>query len=222
MHVLAGLAKEERTRCDFIEVVVGMRLLVIKRTILVLIALLIIALFLLSISYSFSPVAETFKNSIDYKQVERQVLKKYKAMDGKLEYSLPQDWTAMEEPFGGGEIIYNQYFLSKDKKIHGFVQVWDMKKPLKQFLDESKKSAVGVVDFKYYRVKDITVDTNRGYLLDYSRKTNKDIYVRSYEAFLEGPNNRIYRISFFVEEQNWKPQYLILFNRIIRSFVIMK
>lgn len=197
-----------------------MKLLVVKRTFVTLLGVLVFALFLTSMNYTFSPIVETFKNSIEYQKAERQVLKKYKALDGKFEYALPAEWTTMEEPFSGGEIIYNNYFVSKDKKVHGFIQVWDIDKPLKQFIDESKQSAVGVVDFKYYKVKDVMLNGRKGYLLDYSRKSNQDKYIKSYETFVEGDNGRIYRASFFVEEENWKQQYLILFNRITRSFVI--
>ena len=102
------------------------------------------------------------------------------------------------------------------------MQVWDINKPLKQFIEESKHAAVGVIDFKYYRVKEITINNNKGYLLDYSRKDNNNKYIKSYETFVEDSNGRIYRASFFVEEQNWKQNYLILFNRITRSFVIKK
>lgn len=199
-----------------------MKLVVIKRTFVIILGLIVLALFLISINFSFSPIVTTFRNSIEYQKAERQVLKKYQALDGKFQYSLPADWTTMEEPFSGGEIIYNNFFMSKDKNIHGFVQVWDINKPLKQFIEESKKSAVGVIDFKYYRVKEMTVNNYKGYLLDYSRKSNQDKYIKSYEIFIEGYNGRIYRVSFFVDEQNWKPQYLILFNRIANSFAINK
>jgi hypothetical protein len=207
---------------EYIEAVNYMKLLIVKRTFVLFLGIIILTLFLMSVDFTFGPIASTFKNSLEYQKAERQVLKKYSALQGKFEFSLPTDWITMEEPFSGGEIIYNMFFLSKDKKVHGFVQVWDINKPLKQFIEESKQAAVGVVDFKYYRVKELTVNTNKGYLLDYSRKSNQDNYIKSYEAFIEGSNGRIYRVSFFVEEQNWKQQYLILFNRIIRSFVIKK
>lgn len=199
-----------------------MKLLIVRRTMILLLGIIILLIFLVSIGYAFNPIVETFKNSMEYKKAESQVLKKYTALQGKFEYMLPSDWTVMEQPFSGGEIIYNLFFASGDKKVHGFVQVWDIDKPLKQFLDESKKSAVGEVDFKYYRVKEIKNGTNKGYLLDYSRRTNQDKYVRAYEAFIEGSKGRIYRVSFFVDEDDWKQQYLILFNRIIRSLEIKK
>lgn len=199
-----------------------MKLLVVKRTFVFLLGIMVVALFLMSINFTFSPILETFRNSMEYQKAERQPLKKYKALNGKFEYSLPADWTTMEEAFSGGEIIYNNFFASPDKKVNGFVQVWDIDKPLKQFVDESKQAAVGVVDFKYYRVKEVIINNHKGYLLDYSRKSNQNNYIKAYETFIEGYDGRIYRASFFVEEDNWKPQYLILFNRITRSFGINK
>jgi hypothetical protein len=200
----------------------NMKLVIVKRTIVLLLGVVAFAVFLMSISYTFNPIVQTFKNSRGYQKAERQVLKKYQALDGKLEFALPETWTTMEEAFNGGEIEYNLYFQSPDKNIHGFVQTWNIDKPLKQFVEESKESAVGVVDFKYYRIKEIMVDNKKGYLLDYSRRTDQDEYIKAYEAFLQGYDGRIARVSFFVNEKNWRPQYLILFNRIIRSFVIMK
>ena len=199
-----------------------MKLIIVRKTFVLLLGVIILALFLISVDFTFSPIAATFKNSMEYQKAERQALKKYSALQGKFEFYLPTDWTTMEETFSGGEIIYNIFFTSKDKKVHGFVQVWDINKPLKQFIDESKQAAVGVIDFKYYKVKEIIINNNKGYLLDYSRKNNNNNYIKSYETFIEGSNKRIYRASFFVEEKTWKPNYIILFNRITRSFVIKK
>lgn len=197
-----------------------MKLLVVKRTFLLIIGIIILLVFIFSAGYAFNPIVNTFKSSIEYQKAEKQVLKKYQALDNKFEFMLPADWTTMEEAFNGGEIIYHLSFMSNDKMVHGFVQVWDIDKPLKQFIDESKKAAAGVVDFKYYRVKELQTNAKKGYLLDYSRRINQDKYIKAYEAFIEGSNGRIYRVSFFVDEVNWKQQYLILFNRIIRSFEI--
>jgi hypothetical protein len=196
-----------------------LKLIVVRRTLAFAAGIIILLLFFMSVSFSFSPVIETFRNSIEYQKADRQVLKKYNALQGKFQYALPNDWNTMEEAFSGGEIIYNNYFVSSDQKIRGFVQVWDINKPLSQFLEESKNAAVGVVDFKYYRLKEITINGKQGYVLDYSRKNNQGQYIKSYEIFIKGENNRVYRVSFFVDERNWKQQYLILFNRIARSFV---
>lgn len=197
-----------------------MRLIVIRRIFIFTLGIAILAIFLMSIDFSFGPIVQTFKNSLAYQQAEKQLMKKYSVLGDTFQYSLPDSWNTMEEAFSGGEIIYSQYFNSNDKKIHGIVQVWNINKPLKEFIDEAKKSAVGVIDFKYYRVKEILVDNKAGYLLDYSRKSGEEGYIKAYEAFVEGKDGRIYRVSFFEDEKNWRPQNLILFNRIIRSFAI--
>jgi hypothetical protein len=197
-----------------------MRLIVIRRIFIFIIGIVILALFLMSIDFSFGPIVQTFKNSLAYQQAEKQLMKKYSVLEDTFQFSLPHNWDTMEEAFSGGEIIYNLYFNSNDKKIHGIVQVWDINTPLKQFIDESKKSAIGVVNFKYYRVKEIIADYKPGYLLDYSRKSGEGGYIKAYEAFVEGKDGRIYRVSFFVDEKNWRPQNLILFNRVIRSFAM--
>jgi hypothetical protein len=100
--------------------------------------------------------------------------------------------------------------------------VWQLSKPLKQFIDESKKSAVGVVDFKYFDVKEIMIDNKKGYLVDYSRANSQGEYNKAYEAFVEGYSNKVYRISFYVQEKEWRNYYKVLFDRIIHSMNIKK
>lgn len=167
-----------------------------------------------------APAVEAFKESRNEANAKRQLLKTYSALGGAFKYQLPDAWNVTEESFSGGEIIYHMYFTSKDKKVNGFVQVWNLDKPLKQFLDESKTAAVGAVDFKFYDTKEIMADNKQGYLIDYSRPNANGEYYRGYEAFIEGGDKKIYRISFFVLEKDWESYYPILFDRIIHSMDI--
>ncbi|MGE5629997.1 MAG: PsbP-related protein [Caulobacteraceae bacterium] len=186
-------------------------------------AFIIIAAFIALILGSRMPAAITaFRENISEKMLSRQLFKTYNALGGAFSFQLPGTWDSNEVAFEGGEIIYHLYFMSKDKKINGFVQVWKLDKTLKQFLDESKKAATGVVDFKFFNQKEIMADNKRGYLLEYSRANEKGEYTRAYEAFIEGYGNSIYRISFFVPEKEWKDYYKILFDRIINSIRIRK
>lgn len=163
-----------------------------------------------------------FRENIEAKKAARQLFETYNAMDNSFSFELPESWETHELSFTGEEILYHLNFISKDKKIHGFVQVWKLSKPLKQFIEESKKSAVGVVDFKYFNIGEIISDNKKGYLLDYSRANQKGEYNRAYEAFIEGFSNRIYRLSFFVSEKEWREYYRNLFDRIIRLVRIRK
>ncbi len=166
----------------------------------------------------FAPVAETFLNNHELMVVNKQVSKTYIALDGKFSFILPDSWTTWSESFGGDEIVYHLYFKAPNKKINGFIQVWKLNVPLKQFLDESKKSSVGIVSFKYFNIKEIMPNKKRGYLVEYSRMTENGEYIKAYEAFIEGDENLIYRASFFVKENEWKNYHPIIFNKIVKSF----
>ncbi len=169
------------------------------------------------------PAAYTaFTENIGRSKVSRQLFEAYNVMDNTFHFQLPDSWSAYEASFAGEEILYHLNFISKDKKIHGFVQVWKLSEPLKQFIEKSKESAVGVIDFKNFDIKEITVDNKNGYLMDYSRANQKGEYIRAYEAFIKGFSNKVYRLSFFVPEKEWKEYYRILFDRIIHSVRISK
>lgn len=163
-----------------------------------------------------------FRENIEESRVSRQLFEAYNVMDNTFRFELPDTWSTHEVSFTGGEILYHLNFTSRDRKIHGFVQVWELSEPLKQFVEKSKKSAAGVVDFKYFDIKEIMVDNKKGYLIDYSRANQKGEYNRAYEAFIEGFSNRVYRLSFFVPEKEWRDYYKILFDRIIRLIKIRK
>ena len=163
-----------------------------------------------------------FKENIEESKVSKQLFKAYNVMENTFHFELPDSWYTYEVSFTGEEILYHLNFISRDRKIHGFVQVWKLSKPLKQFVEESKKSAAGIVDFKYFDIKEIMADNKKGYLIDYSRANQEGEYNRAYEAFIEGFSNKVYRLSFFVPEKEWKDYYKIFFDRIIRLIRIRK
>jgi hypothetical protein len=143
-------------------------------------------------------------------------------MDNTFHFELPSTWNTNEVVFTGGEILYHMNFISKDKNVNGFVQVWKLSEPLKQFIEKSKTSATGVVDFKYFNIKEFMSEGRKGYLLDYSRPNPQGEYYKAYEAFIEGYSGRAYRLSFFVPEKEWRNYYKLLFDRIIRTVKISK
>lgn len=188
----------------------------------VILALMIIALLTLAaeLQSRLAPAVATFEANNEIKKIEKLLYKSYSAMQGNFKFQLPDTWITRSSTFSGGEILYHLYFISPDNKLNGFVQVWSLQKPLKQFIEESKKAAVGPVDFKYFKTREIMSGRKRGYLIDYVRANDSGQYYRGYEAFIEGGQNHVYRVSFFVDEKNWKQYYIIMFNRIIQSFAI--
>lgn len=163
---------------------------------------------------------ETFKEEIWEERLSRQLFEAYNVMNDSFHFELPDSWYAHEVPMLGGEILYHLDFISRDKRIHGFVQVWNLTKPLEQFIAESEKAATGIVDYKYYDVKEMTVDGRKGYLMEYSRANQDGEYNKAYEVFLKGASNKMYRFSFFVPEKEWRNYYKLLFERIVRTVKI--
>ncbi len=162
----------------------------------------------------------TLKQVIAAEEISRQIFKDYNVMKDSFHFELPDSWETEELSFTGGEVLYHLSFVSGDEKIKGFVQVWEIAEPLKQFVDKSKKSATGVVDFKYFNIEEIRADNKKGFLLDYSRANPEGEYNRGYEALIEGNSNNMYRLSFFVPEKDWEDYYEILFDNIIRRIRI--
>lgn len=183
----------------------------------------VIVLMLLLITIFYDRISNTalvFKANIELEKMDRQGYKDYDVLDGSFKFSIPASWDAWEQKFPGGEIIYHLNYISPNKKIYGFIQVWKMDKPLAEFLEESKKSSVGAVDFKSYSAKEIIVNRNKGILLQYERAKDTEGYIKAYEAFLEDGKGNIYRASFFTDEKDWRKYYPLMYNRIIQSFKI--
>lgn len=168
----------------------------------------------------FPAAVNAFRENAEGKRAVKQLFEAYDVMNNTFHFELPASWHTQEVAFTGGEIIYNLNFNSRDKRIVGFVQVWELSKPLKQFIDESKKSSAGVVDFKHYDVKEIMEGSRRGYLLEYSRANPDGDYNKAYEVFLEGSAGKMYRVSFFVPEKEWRDYYKSIYERIVHSIKI--
>lgn len=163
---------------------------------------------------------EVFKTNLEIGKVEKRGFEYYNVLDSSFQFALPDDWNTWEQNFSGGEIVYHLNFLSRNKKIHGFIQVWQMEKTLSQFLVESEKSSVDSKEYKLYNKKEITVNDRKGFLVQYERPNSKGSLYKSYDCFLQDNDNGIYRASFYMEKKHWKNYYTIIFNKIIKSFKI--
>ena len=163
-----------------------------------------------------------FKENLQAEKASKQLLIPYNVLDNTFHFELPDKWYTHEMSFAGGEILYHMNYMSQDKRIHGFVQVWKLSKPLKQFIESSKEAATGVADFKYFNTKEIMVNNQKGYLIEYSRANPEGDYNKAYEAFIEGYSGKVYRMSFFVPEKEWRNYYNVLFDRIIKTINIQK
>ncbi|AWI07580.1 PsbP-related protein [Clostridium drakei] len=144
-------------------------------------------------------------------------LVQYEVLDKKFTYKLPAEWTAKEQKFPGNEIIYHNDFNTKDSKIHGFVEVWNLNMDLKAFLKESKKISSEQNLYKSYEIKPVKINNRDGYLLEYTIITSNNKAYRGYEYFIKDKNKFI-RFSFFVSEDNFRENMPTIFKTIVQTF----
>ncbi|MCT8975724.1 hypothetical protein N4T77_03830 [Clostridium sp. CX1] len=143
-------------------------------------------------------------------------LVQYQALDSKLTYKLPSEWSTSEQNFSGQEIIYHNDFKDKDYKVHGFIEVWNLNKDLKTFLQESKKISSEQNEYKDYNISPITINNREGYLVNYTIKTNTNTYYKGYEYFIKD-KDKFFRFSFFMRDENFKENMPTVFKTIVQT-----
>ncbi|NMM61608.1 hypothetical protein HBE96_02640 [Clostridium sp. P21] len=144
-------------------------------------------------------------------------LTQYEALDKKFTYKLPSEWITKEQKFSGNEIVYHNDFNSKDLKIHGFVEVWNLNTDLKNFLEESKKISSEQNLYKNYDIKPVQINNKDGYLVNYTIITSNNKYYKGYEYFIKN-KSKFFRFSFFVREDNFKESMPTIFKTIVKTF----
>lgn len=143
-------------------------------------------------------------------------LVQYEALNNKLSYKLPAEWSTKEQNFSGQEILYHNDFKTNDSKIHGFVEAWSLKQDLKNFLEESKKISSEQNIYKQYNVSPIKVNNKDGYLVYYTMITSSDVAYKGYEYFIKN-EDKFFRFSFFVRESNFKENMPTIFRAIVQT-----
>ncbi|KEI06808.1 hypothetical protein IRP63_00805 [Clostridium botulinum] len=154
-------------------------------------------------------------NPVSLMQNNIKSLKEYKVLDGKLSYQLPSGWECRLKSFPGNQIIYHNEFVSKDMSISGFVQVWNEKKDLKTFLDNSKTYSEKQNKIKNYEIKEVSINGSQGYYTNYTMKVNEREYIAS-EYFIKYKKGFI-RFSFFNNKENYKGDMKGLYDAILKT-----
>lgn len=143
-------------------------------------------------------------------------LVQYEALNNKLSYKLPSEWSTKEQKFSGQEILYHNDFKTKDSKIHGFIEVWNLKQDLKNFLKESKKVSSEQNLYKQYSMNPININNRDGYLVNYTMITSSDVAYKGYEYFVND-DGKFFRFAFFVREDNFKENMPTIFRAIVQT-----
>jgi hypothetical protein len=162
---------------------------------------------LFSVERSFD---EKLKDTLMYSNLG--TLKTYQALNVKISYKLPEDWTTSVEKANEKEILYYNNFISKDQQVHGIIQVWNRAGDLKVFLDNSKDSTFNTG----YNISPIKLNNHDGYIITYLANTGNENYYKSYEYYFQD-KNRFYKFSFYVNEKAFKETMPLIFNSIVKT-----
>ncbi|MCY6355701.1 hypothetical protein [Clostridium sp. ZS2-4] len=174
-----------------------------------------VAVISMIILFAIGQIFEGHIKSVSFIQNNISSLQEYEALEGKLTYKLPSQWCVKSKTFPGGEIIYHNDFQSDDLVITGFVQVWNIKDDLKDFLMKSKEVSEKQNIIKNYRISNIKINNREGYLVKYNMVAN-DVDYTAYEYFINN-NNQFIRFSFFVKSQNFKESFAAIFYSIVKT-----
>lgn len=140
----------------------------------------------------------------------------YESLEGKFSFDYPSAFIISEETFTGGDILYHIDFRHRQDSAHGFIQVWKLAGPLKEFLEKSRETSRKT--YKYFKTSNIELNGVQGYQWDYAVLTQNGLY-KGMEVFLE-QNERMYRLSYFVPESKWDKKQSELFQIMAKSFKI--
>lgn len=181
----------------------------------------IIVLLLMTSMFAFQKVINNSMRMTSLMQSNIKNLKEYEALNGEIQYRLPEDWITEERKFEEDEIIYHNEFQSKDLKVHGFVQVWDINYSIKEFLQSSKIIAEKQNKISDYVMESIEVNNNPGYSINYIIRNKEDNSFKCYEYFLN-KDDKIIRLSFFVKENKFKENMPTIFKNIVSTLKYKK
>lgn len=142
-------------------------------------------------------------------------LKEYNTLEHKITYKLPAKWTTNQQSFTGGEILYHNNFTSQDGSVHGYVQVWNLQNDLESFLKNSKIQSKIQNESDDFKISDININGNKGYLVTYTTKSSDKAY-KAFEYFVNYDNIFI-RFAFYVQSDKLNNSMPAVFKAIVET-----
>lgn len=184
-----------------------------KRKKYLLISLLVLIILLLSLNWMW--IFKLYRVSLnllcEYKNI--------KIKDYGITYYLPQSFNLNTIDLNDKVVLYHADFISSDKNIRGIVEVLNIG-DLKTYLEKSKKSATGAVDFKYFNIYNKKVANKNAFVVEYLRRGNDNRYYRAYEYFIPTSQGYVFRMSFFIPDDIFNNNFYNLFEDIVNKTLI--
>ena len=175
---------------------------------------------IITFSLTYEGIMDLYTNVYSKKSPQSTINIKVDGND--CSFRLPSGWSHEQKHFEGGEVLYHLDFISTDKKINGFSEIWKINKPLSEFLEESKISPAGDASLNDYKLQNTKIGIYNGYVLEYSRRGNDGRYYKAAEYFIPLKGEYFFRISFFVGEDDYNKNIKMVIENIINSIQLRK
>jgi hypothetical protein len=173
----------------------------------------ILFVLIVTLSFSWRGILDMYRSSYN-SDPSLPIMKNYSILKGRYSFQIPGSWRFVEGITGGSEVRYSGDFNSPDSKVRGLVQVWNINVSLKDFLEKSKFSSVGIDGLQNYTLKPFQFNGIRGYVLTYLSPGNDNVRYQAVEYFAPVSAKEFFRISFYTKEQDYNEAQRKLYDSI--------
>ena len=144
-------------------------------------------------------------------------LSSYSALEGVINYTLPDTWDAQEQQYPGNYIIYNNNFVSDDMSIIGYIQIINYSKDLEELIDKDKEK-INFYESKFYTKEIEDIDGEKVYKVVYKEKGDENRVYLNMLYYKRLDDNRVLKVLFSSLEEKFEEDNDMIYNIIIKSF----
>ncbi len=142
----------------------------------------------------------------------------YISDDKELSFEYPDIFTAYSRNFSGGEILEHVDLLTENTRIHGFVEVWDIKTSLPVYLEKAKAAFSGSVkNFK----ESISSDNTDKVIWEYDVYSDSGAVTHVKQYFFK-TDGKLIVASLFAPREEWSKKYDEMFEEIKNSVKLLE
>lgn len=163
---------------------------------------------------------EIFKDNIERAVLANKnidELSSYSALEGAINYTLPNAWDTQEQQYPGNYIIYNNNFVSEDMSILGYVQIVNYTKDLEDLINRDKKS-INFDESNFYTKEIDEINGEQVYKVVYKEKGDGGRVYLNIIYYKRLDENRVVKVFFSSLEENFEEDNNTVYNIIIKSF----
>lgn len=144
-------------------------------------------------------------------------LNNYSALEGMVNYRLPDSWDVEEKQYPGNYIVYDNSFVSREMGILGYVQVINSPKTIETIIqDDRDRLKTGKIEM--YETITEKISGKDVYKVVYKEKGERNIVYINTIYYKEISENKVLKVLFSSSEEKYKEEYKTIYQVILDSF----